>query len=85
MRKKIKPFRGLGTELGYANHGANIKMSDVITGSYAIFAFQDKNLNEAKRIKSGDKIAIKGSYSGGAYSKILANEFITFNRSVLDK
>jgi len=83
--EKIITVTGLVTQVENANYSINIKMSDTVNGSYVIFAFQDKNLNEAKSIKTGDKIAIKGSCSGGAYSKILAAEFITFKRCVLDK
>ena len=83
--EKIITVTGLVTEVEHANRTANIKMGDPATGSYVIFAFEDKNLSEAKSIKKGDAIAIKGSCGGGAYSKIFAAEFITFKRCVLDK
>ena len=55
------------------------------TGSYVIFAFQSQHLAEAKSIKQGDDVSIKGSCSGGAYSEILEAEFITFKRCALNK
>ena len=62
----------------------NIKMADSTSGSYVIFAFQQQYYSQAKKIKLGDKVSIKGSCSGGAYSKILETEFITFKRCAID-
>jgi hypothetical protein len=62
----------------------NIKMADSTTGSYVIFAFQQQYLGQAKDIKLGEKVSIKGSCSGGAYSEILETEFITFKRCAIN-
>ena len=83
--EKIITVTGLVTEVEAADTTVNIKMADTTSGSYAIFAFQQQNLTEAKTIKEGDMVSIKGSCSGGAYSKILETEFITFKRSALTK
>lgn len=83
--EKIITVTGLVTEVEAADTTVNIKMADTTSGSYAIFAFQQKNLTEAKVIKEGDKVSIKGSCSGGAYSQILETEFITFKRCALTK
>ena len=63
----------------------NIKMADTASGAYIIFAFQKQHLAEARKIKEGDSVGIKGSCSGGAYSSILEAEYITFKRSVISK
>ena len=83
--EKIITVTGLVTEVEAADTTVNIKMADTTSGSYAIFAFQPQNLTEAKAIKEGDKVSIKGSCSGGAYSQILETEFITFKRCALTK
>lgn len=83
--EKIITVTGLVTEIESADTTMNIKMADTTSGSYVIFAFQQQNLQEAKTIKKGDKVAIKGSCSGGAYSEILETKFITFKRCVLNK
>ena len=83
--EKIITVTGLVTEVESADTTVNIKMADTTSGSYAIFAFQQQNLTEARAIKEGDKVSIKGSCSGGAYSQILETEFITFKRCALTK
>ena len=83
--EKIITVTGLVTEVEAADTTVNIKMADTTSGSYAIFAFQQQNLTEAKAIKEGDKVSIKGSCSGGVYSQILETEFITFKRCALTK
>lgn len=83
--EKIITVVGVVTEVESADTTVNIKMADTASGSYAIFAFQQQNLNDSKTIKEGDKVSIKGSCSGGAYSKILEAEFITFKRCALNK
>lgn len=83
--EKILTVSGLVTEIESADSTLNIKLGDTLTGSYAIFAFQQQHLNEAKSIKKGDSISIKGSCSGGAYSEILESEFITFKRCAINK
>ncbi len=83
--EKIIIVTGIVTEIESADTTVNIKLGDTATGSYAIFAFQHQNLNETKNIKEGDKVSIKGSCSGGAYSEILESEFITFKRCALNR
>lgn len=62
----------------------NIKFIDTTTGDYAIFAFQEQYLSEAKSVKAGDKVSIKGSCSGSSFSSILDSYFIPFKRSTLN-
>lgn len=83
--EKIIIVNGRVSEVELADTTANIKFIDTTTGAYAIFAFQEQHLSDAKKIKSGDSVSIKGSCSGGAYSEILETEFITFKRCVLNK
>jgi hypothetical protein len=63
----------------------NIKMVDTLTDNYIIFSFQDKDLSEAKNVKVGDSIAIKGSFSGGLYSEVFESVMVTFKRCTLNK
>ena len=55
-----------------------------ISGSYVIFAFQQQDKGLAEKIKVGEKVSIKGSCSGGAFSKILETEYITFKRCAIN-
>lgn len=82
--EKIIVVTGIVTTVEAAGTSINIKMTDT-TGSYVIFAFQQQHLAEARAIKEGDNVSIKGSCSGGAYSEILETEFITFKRCALNK
>ena len=63
----------------------NIKMSDPGGNSYLIFAFQEQHMGEAKTIKPGDRVRIKGSCSDAIYSEILEGYSISFKRSTIDK
>ena len=83
--EKIILVNGVVTGVEAVDTTVNIKMADTLSGAYIIFAFQAQHLLEAKKIKEGDSIAIKGSCSGGAYSKILETEYITFKRSTINK
>src|SRR6478735_5478238 len=58
-----------------------IEPADTTTGSYLIFAFQDQHMAEAKKLKPGENVLIKGSCSDGIYSDILGTYFISFKRS----
>ena len=82
--EKIIEVTGFVTAVEPADTTANIKMADS-TGSYVIFAFQQQHLAEAKMVKVGDQLSVKGSCSGGAYSEILETEYITFKRCALSK
>ena len=63
----------------------NIKLIDTTTGDYAIFAFQEQYLSEAKSIKVGDSVSVKGSCSGSIYSDLLDAYNIGFIRCTLNK
>ena len=82
---KIVTVNGTVSEVEAADTTVNIKFIDTTTGSYAIFAFQKQHLAEAKLVKAGDSVSIKGSCSGGVYSDILKTEFISFKRCALNK
>lgn len=83
--EKIIVVNGTVSEVEAADTTTNIKMIDSSSGSYIIFAFQKENQAEAKKIKPGDKVSIKGSCSNGIYSDILETESITFKRCVINK
>ncbi len=83
--EKIITVNGTVSEVEAADTTLNLKMTDSISGSYIIFGFQKANLEEPKRVKAGDKLSIKGSCSGGAFSEILEVEYITFKRCVISK
>ena len=83
--EKMISVNGKITETEVADSSINIKMMDTLTGSYIIFAFQEQHIKEAKQFIEGDMVSIKGSCSGGTYSKILETEYITFKRCAINK
>ena len=83
--EQIITVRGRVTETEAADTTINIKMIDTATAAYIIFAFQQQHLAEAKQLKAGDSVSIKGSCSGGTYSDILETEFVTFKRCAITK
>ncbi|MGF2412675.1 OB-fold protein [Ferruginibacter sp.] len=83
--EKIITVNGRVSETEAADTTINIKMIDTATDAYIIFAFQQQHLAEAKQLKEGDSISIKGSCSGGTYSEILETEFVTFKRCAINK
>ena len=82
---KIITVRGRVSAIEPADTTLNLKFIDTVTGSYAIFAFQQQHLAEAKTVNIGDSISVKGSCSGGVYSEILEVESISFKRSTIDE
>lgn len=85
-REKIITVNGRISELESPDSATvNVKIIDSTTGDYAIFAFQEQHLAEAKKLKTGDSISIKGSCSGVSYSEILDLYYIPFKRSALNK
>lgn len=83
--EKIIVVNGIVSEIEAADTTTNIKMIDTTNGAYVIFAFQQQHLAEAKQIKEGDQVSIKGSCSNGAFSNILETEYITFKRCAVNK
>jgi hypothetical protein len=85
-RDKIIVVNGIVSAIEPADSATtNVKFIDTASGSYAIFAFQSQHAAEAKTIKEGDAVSIKGSCSGGTFSEILGVEKIDFKRSALNK
>ena len=82
--EKIIVVNGTVSAIEAADTTANIKMIDTTTDSYIIFAFQQQHLNEAKQMKEGEKVSIKGSCSNGAFSTILETEYISFKRCAVN-
>lgn len=83
--EKIIVVNGTVSAIEMADTTANIKMIDTTNGAYIIFAFQQQHLNEAKVLKEGAQVSIKGSCSNGAFSSILEAEYITFKRCAVNK
>lgn len=83
--EKIITVNGTVSEIEAVDTTMNIKFIDTTSGAYAIFDFQDQHATEAKTVRVGDSVSIKGSCSGGALSEILGVEFITFKRCTLNK
>jgi hypothetical protein len=83
--EKIIVVNGTISAIEMADTTANIKMVDTTNGAYVIFAFQQQHLNEAKAMKEGEQVSIKGSCSNGAFSSILEAEYITFKRCAVNK
>ena len=82
--EKMMVVNGEVSEVEGVDSTVNIKMADSTSGSYVIFAFQQQDKVLAEKIKVGEKVSIKGSCSGGAFSKILETEFITFKRCAIN-
>jgi tRNA_anti-like len=83
--EKIVIVNGVVSAVEPADTTMNIKMIDTAqNGAYIIFAFQQQHLQEAKAMKPGDRVSIKGSLSNGVYSNILETEFISFKRSAVN-
>lgn len=82
--EKIITVNGKITSVETADTTVNLKITSP-EGSYIIFAFQQKEIADVKKIKEGDSVSIKGSCSGGSYSEILETEYITFKRCSLNK
>ena len=83
--EKIVAVNGIVSATEPADTTINIKIVDTTSGSYLIFAFQKQHLEEAKTIKPGDNVSIKGSCSGSIYSDILEVHQVSFKRSALNK
>jgi hypothetical protein len=81
---KIVAVSGRVSELEAADSTINVKFSNSLTGSYIIFDFQAQHAAEAKSLKIGDSITVKGSCSGSIYSKLLKTQFISFKRAALE-
>jgi hypothetical protein len=82
--EKMMVVNGEVSEVEGVDSTVNIKMADSTSGSYVIFAFQPQDKGLAEKIKVGEKVSIKGSCSGGAFSKILETEFVTFKRCAIN-
>ena len=84
--EKIIAVKGIVTETEQpVDTTMNIKIADTTTGSYLIFAFQNKDIAKAKKLKQGDKVIIKGAFGDGIYSEIKEAYFINFQRSTVEK
>lgn len=83
--EKIIVVNGTVSAIEMADTTVNIKMVDTTNGAYIIFAFQQQHLNEAKTMREGEAVSIKGSCSNGAFSSILEAEYITFKRCAVNK
>jgi tRNA_anti-like len=83
--EKIVVVNGTVSAIEMADTTANIKMIDTTNGAYVIFAFQQQHFSEAKAMKEGEQVSIKGSCSNGAFSSILEAEYITFKRCAVNK
>jgi hypothetical protein len=82
--EQIVTVNGRIAAIENADTTVNIKIADSTTGSYAIFAFQAKDMAKVKQLKDGDSVSIKGSCSGGSYSDILQMHFINFKRCAVN-
>lgn len=83
--EKIIVVSGAVAKIETVDTTANVKMIDSQTGDYIIFAFQQQHLAEARALKEGDAVSIKGSCSNGVYSDILGVTNISFKRCAVNK
>jgi hypothetical protein len=85
-RDKIIVVNGrVGETETAADSSINIKMIDTTTDNFIIFSFQDQHLGEARNLRPGDSVGIKGSFSDGVYSDILEVMMVNFKRCTLNK
>lgn len=83
--EKIINVQGAASEVEVKSDSTiNIKFADP-TGSYISFSLEKDQYENAKNIKSGDTVSLKGSCSGSFYSDILSTTQISFKRSTLNK
>lgn len=82
---KIVAVNGTISALEMADTTVNVKMQDPQSASYIIFAFQQQHADEAKTLKEGQNVSIKGSCSGSVYSEIMEAYSISFKRSAINK
>jgi Tfp pilus assembly protein PilV len=83
--EKILAVSGIVSQIETADTTANVKFSDSTTGNYIIFAFQQQDMADAKKLQKGQSVTIKGSCSGGVYSEILGINYVSFKRSAINK
>jgi hypothetical protein len=67
-----------------ADSTSTIKFEDS-TGSYIIFSLEKNQIDQAKNIKKGDAVSLKGVCSGSIFSEILGTTSISFKRATLNK
>ncbi|HEY8388062.1 MAG TPA: hypothetical protein VIK74_05635 [Parasegetibacter sp.] len=83
--EKIISVAGIADDISSPNDSlVTIRFSDSGSGSYAIFSFQENNMEAAKKVQQGEKVTIKGSCSGGNYSEILDLTSIEFKRCIIE-
>lgn len=83
---KILEVNGRITTVENANDSTiNIQMADTTTGSYVVFPFYNKTLEQVKTLQEGDSVSIKGAFTGSMYSEILETTIINFERNTLNK
>ncbi|MFC4263896.1 hypothetical protein ACFOWM_13460 [Ferruginibacter yonginensis] len=82
--EQIITVNGPITSIEQADTTLNVKMEDS-TGAYIIFAFQQKDIADVKKLKEGDQVSIKGSCNGGTFSAILETVYIGLKRCSLNK
>ena len=82
--EKIITVNGKITAVEAADTTTNLKITND-EGAYILFAFQQKDQANVKKVKAGDSVSIKGSCNGASFSEILGVPFITFKRCSLNK
>lgn len=83
--EKIIVVNGTVSEIKSADTSTNIIMADTTSGDYIIFDFQQQHQAEARALKPGDAVSVKGSCSNGVYSQILGVNSISFKRCTINK
>lgn len=83
--EKILVVNGTISAVEMADTTANIKMVDTTNGDYIIFAFQQQHLQEAKAMKAGGTVSIKGSCSNAVFSEILGIQKVDLIRCAVNK
>lgn len=83
--EKIIVVNGIVSEVKAVDTSTNIIIADASSGDYIIFDFQQQHQAEARALKQGQAVSIKGSCSNGVYSEILGVNNISFKRCTVNK
>lgn len=83
--EKVLIVNGRVSELEAADSTINVKFTDTLSGSYAIFDFQAADVAAAKKLAVGDSVSIKASCSGGIFSRLRQATVINFKRAAINK
>jgi len=84
-REKILVVNGRTSQVEQLSDSSTTVQFADSTGSYIAFSFEKDQYEQARQLKTGDTVSLKGSCSGSIYSEILGTTSISFKRSTINK